>query len=90
MCIRDSQVADDIQDATATSDDLGKPTGVDASLDRPSIVSELGLDAATAQLRALVAASIEAVPQCRGRAELQALVRQQSQRFIPKACAVAA
>lgn len=84
------QVADDIQDATATSDDLGKPTGVDVSLDRPSIVSELGLDAATAQLRALVAASIEAVPECRGRAELQALVRQQSQRFIPKACAVAA
>lgn len=84
------QVADDIQDATATSDDLGKPTGVDVSLDRPSIVSELGLDAASAQLRALVAASIEAVPECRGRAELQALVRQQSQRFIPKACAVAA
>ena len=84
------QVADDIQDATASSEEIGKPTGVDAHLDRPSIVAELGLQGATRRLQALVEASIEAVPACRGRDELQMLVRQQSKRFIPKACAVAA
>jgi geranylgeranyl diphosphate synthase type II len=84
------QVADDIQDATASAEELGKPTGVDASLARPSIVAELGLDGATRKLRSLVQASIEAVPQCRGRDDLQQLVRQQSKRFIPRACAVAA
>lgn len=84
------QVADDIQDATATRAEIGKPTGVDACLDRPSIVTELGLDGAIQRLKARVEESIEAVPACRGRAELQELVRMQSQRFIPRACTVAA
>jgi geranylgeranyl diphosphate synthase type II len=81
------QVADDIQDATASSEDIGKPTGVDAALARPSMVRELGVEGATRRLRELVAASVEAVPQCRGRDELQQLVRLQAQRFIPRACA---
>jgi geranylgeranyl diphosphate synthase type II len=84
------QVADDIQDATASSEEIGKPTGVDANLQRPSIVAELGLDGATRRLKSLVQASIEAVPDCRGRDDLQQIVRQQSKRFIPRACAVAA
>ena len=84
------QVADDIQDATASRDDIGKPTGVDAALERPSIVSELGLEGATRRLRELVAASIEAVPPCRGREELQELVKLQSRRFIPRACTAVA
>lgn len=84
------QVADDIQDATASSDEIGKPTGVDADLDRPSIVAEMGIEGATRRLKSLVQMSIEAVPPCRGREELQMLVRQQSRRFIPRACAVAA
>jgi geranylgeranyl diphosphate synthase type II len=84
------QVADDIKDATASSEEIGKPTGVDAALDRPSAVGERGLDGAIRHLRDLVEASVEAVPACRGRADLQQIVRHQSQRFIPKACAVAA
>jgi geranylgeranyl diphosphate synthase type II len=84
------QVADDIQDATASSEEIGKPTGVDVNLARPSMVAELGLDGATQRLKDLVQASIEAVPACRGRQEMQELVRLQSKRFIPRACAVAA
>jgi geranylgeranyl diphosphate synthase type II len=84
------QVADDIQDATASREEIGKPTGVDVNLARPSIVAELGLEGATRRLLEQVDASVEAVPECRGREELQALVRAQSRRFIPRACAVAA
>ncbi|WOJ96460.1 polyprenyl synthetase family protein [Congregibacter brevis] len=84
------QVADDIQDATSTPDQLGKPCGVDVALNRPSAVSELGLDGATRRLRELVEEGVVAVPPCAGRAELQAVVRQQAQRFLPKACAAVA
>ncbi|MDA8962322.1 polyprenyl synthetase family protein, partial [Congregibacter sp.] len=84
------QVADDIQDATSTPEQLGKPCGVDAALQRPSAVSELGLEGATRRLRDLVEEGVVAVPACAGRAELQEVVRQQAQRFLPKACAVVA
>lgn len=80
------QVADDIQDATATPEEIGKPCGVDAALDRPSAVSELGLDGATRRLRQLVEEGVDAVPPCPGRGELQQIVRQQATRFLPKAC----
>ncbi|GAB5414616.1 MAG: polyprenyl synthetase family protein [Congregibacter sp.] len=79
-------VADDIQDATATPEEIGKPCGVDAALDRPSAVSELGLDGATRRLRQLVEEGVDAVPPCPGRGELQQIVRQQATRFLPKAC----
>lgn len=81
------QVADDIQDATASAAEIGKPCGVDVPLKRPSAVSELGLKGATRRLRTLVEEGVEAVPACPGRRELQAIVRQQAQRFLPRACA---
>lgn len=81
------QVADDIQDATATAADIGKPCGVDAALERPSAVTELGLEGATRRLRELVEEGVQAVPRCPGRRELQEVVRGQAQRFLPKACA---
>ena len=84
------QVADDIQDATATAEEIGKPCGVDAALDRPSAVTELGLDAATRRLRQLVEEGMDAVPPCPGRAELQEVVKQQAKRFLPKACTAVA
>lgn len=80
------QVADDIQDATATAQDLGKPIGVDEALARPNIVRDKGLPAAIRRLRELVEEGVDAVPLCPGRAELQEVVRQQAQRFLPKAC----
>lgn len=81
------QVADDIQDATATAEEIGKPCGVDVELQRPSAVRELGLEGATQRLRELVEEGVQAVPPCPGRAELQQVVRQQAQRFQPRACA---
>ncbi len=81
------QVADDIQDATSTASELGKPCGVDSALERPSAVSELGLDGATRRLRQLVEEGMEAVPACPGRDELREVVASQAKRFQPRACA---
>jgi geranylgeranyl diphosphate synthase type I len=46
------QIRDDVLDATADADDLGKPTGQDAEMDRPSLVQVTGLSAAEANQRA--------------------------------------
>ena len=37
------QMRDDVLDATADADDLGKPTGQDAEMDRPSVVQVTSL-----------------------------------------------
>src|SRR6056297_631575 len=42
------QIRDDVLDATADADDLGKPAGHDAEMGRPSIVRVTDLDAETA------------------------------------------
>lgn len=78
------QVADDIQDAIADPSQLGKPVGRDAALERPSAVCEMGVEGAVARLKLLLEEGLEAVPQCPGRNALQALVRAQSKRFLPK------
>lgn len=80
------QVADDIQDATGDAESLGKSAGVDALLNRPNAVRELGLQGAVTRLRRLLEEGLDSVPQCAGREQLQALVRHQSSRFMP-ACA---
>jgi geranylgeranyl diphosphate synthase type I len=46
------QIRDDVLDATAEADDLGKPTGQDAAMDRPSVVHVTQLDADAANARA--------------------------------------
>ncbi|TCO77177.1 polyprenyl synthetase family protein [Chromatocurvus halotolerans] len=84
------QVADDILDAAADASVIGKPTGQDVALDRPSAVRQFGLEGAVQHLRELVDASVDAVPACPGREQLQALVRNQSRRFLPKGLVVQA
>ncbi|WP_115864485.1 polyprenyl synthetase family protein [Halorussus litoreus] len=42
------QIRDDVLDATADADDLGKPTGHDAEMGRPSIVQVTNMDAEAA------------------------------------------
>ncbi|WP_134668401.1 polyprenyl synthetase family protein [Halorussus marinus] len=42
------QIRDDVLDATADAEELGKPTGTDAEMGRPSIVQVTDLDAAAA------------------------------------------
>jgi len=46
------QIRDDILDATADADDLGKPTGQDAEMDRPSLVQVTDLSVEEANGRA--------------------------------------
>jgi len=56
------QVADDIRDVTATAAELGKPSGRDAALSRPSAVHELGLEG-----RSSGSSSLSAAPSLRFR-----------------------
>jgi geranylgeranyl diphosphate synthase type I len=46
------QIRDDVLDATADAGDLGKPTGQDAEMDRPSLVQVTGLSPEAANDRA--------------------------------------
>ena len=78
------QVADDIKDAIEDPDVLGKPTGIDVKLDRPSAVRELGIDGAVARLKECLESGLDSTPSCAGKDMLQKLVRAQASRFVPK------
>jgi geranylgeranyl diphosphate synthase type II len=79
------QVADDIRDVMADPVALGKPIGRDQALGRPSSAAEQGLAGAIAHFDRLVACAVEAVPPCRGAAQLRALVRAEGERLVPRA-----
>ena len=79
------QIADDIRDAAGDAADIGKPTGRDVALGRPSMAREFGLREAVRRFDALVASTAEAIPACRGAAALRALVRVEAERLVPKA-----
>jgi geranylgeranyl diphosphate synthase, type II len=79
------QVADDVRDVMADPALLGKPVGQDVALGRPSSASEHGLSGAIEHFDRLVASAIEAIPPCRGVAQLRELVRMESERLVPKA-----
>ncbi|MEZ4457818.1 MAG: polyprenyl synthetase family protein [Gemmatimonadales bacterium] len=53
------QVADDVLDATATTAQLGKTAGRDASLQKSTYVSFLGVDGAREEARRLVERGLE-------------------------------
>jgi geranylgeranyl diphosphate synthase, type II len=78
------QVADDLRDYAADPDDIGKPVGRDAALDRPSAARELGLAGALQQFDQLVTAAMDAIPPCPGQSQLRALIQLEVQRFLPK------
>jgi len=78
------QVADDILDATANPDAVGKPVGKDIALDRPSAVRELGLDGAIMRLDTLAAAAVDAVPACPGAVALRSRILTETMRLLPK------
>ncbi|MEN9316282.1 MAG: hypothetical protein RIS35_2675 [Pseudomonadota bacterium] len=77
------QVADDIRDAAATFEQIGKPVGRDRVLGRPSAVSEFGLGGALAHFERLVALAGEAVPQGPGAQALRRLLHAESDRLLP-------
>ena len=78
------QVADDIKDAISDPETLGKPTGIDVKLDRPSAVRELGLDGAVTRLKQCLEAGLDSMPACAGQDLLQKIVRAQASRFVPE------
>ena len=78
------QVADDLRDVAATAEELGKPTGRDVVLGRPSAAGELGIDGAIERLQQLVAEAIDSIPACSGAAGLRAVIMMEAQRFLPK------
>ncbi len=78
------QAADDIRDACADADEIGKPIGRDQALGRPNAVLELGVPGAVARLEQLVAAAIASIPPCRGADDLKALVHYEAKRLLPK------
>ena len=80
-------IADDIRDVACDTLSLGKPTGQDAALCRPSAARELGLEGAIHHFDRLVAAAIEAIPPCPGAAQMRALVRFEAERLVPKTMA---
>ena len=79
------QAADDIRDVAGDPRVIGKSTGRDAALLRPSAAAELGLEGAIAHFDHLVARAIEVVPDCPGAEMLRTMVRMESERLVPKA-----
>lgn len=78
------QVADDILDATANPDAIGKPVGRDIALDRPSAVRQLGLDGAIIRFEALARDAADAVPACPGASALRGHILSETMRLLPK------
>lgn len=79
------QVADDIRDVAADPALLGKPVGRDLALGRPSVALEYGLMGAIDRFQQLVDGAADAVPACRGAAQLRALVCSEAERLVPQA-----
>ncbi len=81
------QVADDIRDAAAEPEEMGKPAGRDLALGRPSAAIAFGVSGAVERLEALAAEAVAAVPPCRGAAALRGLIRSEAKRLMPASLA---
>ena len=84
------QVADDLRDAVATFDEIGKPVGQDVAHHRPNAVAALGPGDALRRLEGLVRGAIEAIPNCPGQDDLITLIKSEAKRLVPKELATAA
>jgi len=79
------QVADDIRDVIADPRALGKPTGRDAALGRPSAAAQLGLGGAARSFQRLIGHALASIPPCPRAAHFRALVLAESERLVPQA-----
>lgn len=78
------QVADDLLDALASSEESGKTSGRDAALARPSAVTSLGIKGAVALLESYLAQAAASIPDCPGAKMLRETVLVQATRLVPK------
>ncbi|ACF00235.1 polyprenyl synthetase family protein [Rhodopseudomonas palustris] len=84
------QVADDLRDAAADVEEIGKPVGQDVAHDRPSAVREMGIDGAIYHLKSLVRGAVEAMPECTNGNELRSLIMSEATRLVPAKLAATA
>lgn len=84
------QVADDIRDAAADAQTLGKPAGRDYALGRPSAVLEFGIGSALRHFERLVERGAAAVPEGPGARGLRRLLHAEAERLLPPALRAAA
>lgn len=78
------QIADDLRDVLLGEEALGKPSGQDEALNRPSAVETFGLDGAFKIFERAVDAASAAVPECMGAPFLRQIVAAQAARLVPK------
>lgn len=78
------QVADDILDVAGNAVEIGKPTGRDEALGRPSAVATLGLSGAIGWLKQLVAEANDSIPECPGAEMLRAIISIEAQGLLPR------
>jgi geranylgeranyl diphosphate synthase, type II len=78
------QVADDLRDAIADPEEIGKPVGRDIVLNRPNATASFGVVGAVKRLELLVREAIEVIPPCPRSGELQALIMLEAKRLMPK------
>ncbi|MEM9900311.1 MAG: polyprenyl synthetase family protein [Pseudomonadota bacterium] len=81
------QVADDLKDVLEDESTLGKPALQDAAHDRPSAVTEFGVDGAISRLGDILSGAIASIPACPGEAALAQMVRKTADRLTPVAAA---
>lgn len=76
------QIADDLLDVLSDTSDTGKPMGQDIKNNRPSAVTEFGVEGAKKQLRDVLGGAIASIPSCPGEAQLAQMVQMQSTRMM--------
>ncbi len=78
------QVADDLADALGESGRLGKPIHQDGNKARPSVLANLGVKDAVRRLDELLGQAIGAIPECRGRGNVEEFLRLAAARLCPQ------
>jgi geranylgeranyl diphosphate synthase type II len=77
------QVADDLADALGEARRLGKPIHQDGHKARPSVVTKLGVEGAGRRLDELLDQAMRSIPECLGRADVEAFLALTAARLCP-------
>ena len=68
---------------------MGKPIHKDGDKRRPSVVAKLGIEGARHKLDELLDQAMRSVPECAGRADVEAFLALAAERLCPPALRVA-